>query len=407
MANKKLKDALLQNSKDAVTSGRSATAGVSDQTGFVWLPIGEIQPDPEQPRTHIDEVALRQLAESIRALGQIEPILVQPLRAEDVEPGAPHRYRCMSGHRRLRALADLGIDEVKAVIVRDSYGPGERLMHEIASNEARQDHTDYDRAIFLTTVFAERLSYAGDDAADRVKYAVNRAFNEQDRAGKLSEESASVVAACEEALSALGERRNLRWFHRWGLPVMALDGAAREAALRGLDARRTLTIGQLAAKRSGNTNVELREEIIGQVGAIALSESVPNRFLSMAVKDLNALLNLDPPDVDSIDAVLKRLRRSEDTIDEAEPSKPKSRPPARRAAAPIPVAAATVSALELAERAKKLSTRWSLGPEAGGGGLERLIERLPDSERHRADRFLNRLERADAELVKLLKALLR
>ncbi len=81
MANKKLKDALLQNSKAAVTSGRSATAGVSDQTGFVWLPLAEIQPDPEQPRTHIDEAALRQLAESIRALGQIEPILVQPLRA--------------------------------------------------------------------------------------------------------------------------------------------------------------------------------------------------------------------------------------------------------------------------------------------------------------------------------------
>ena len=407
MANKKLKDALLRNSKSAVTSGRSATAGVSDQTGFVWLPLAEIQPDPEQPRTHIDEVALKQLAESIRALGQIEPILVQPLRAEDVAPGAPHRYRCMSGHRRLRALSDLGIDEVKAVIVRDSYGPGERLMHEIASNEARQDHTDYDRAIFLTTVFAEKLSFSGDDAADRVKYAVNRAFNEQDRAGKLSEESVAVVAACEEALTALGERRNLRWFHRWGLPVMALDGAAREAALRGLDARRTLTIGQLAAKRSGNTNVGLREEVILLVGDIALSESVPNRFLSMAVKDLNALLSLDPPDTDSIDGVIKRLRRSDETIDEGEHAASRPRPVARRAASPIPVATATVSALELAERARKLSTRWSLGPEAGGGGLVKLIEKLPDAERHRADRFLNRLERADAELVKLLKALLR
>lgn len=407
MANKKLKDALLQNSKSAVTSGRSATAGVGDQTGFVWLRLAEIQPDPEQPRTHIDEAALRQLAESIRALGQIEPILVQPLRAEDVEPGAPHRYRCMSGHRRLRALGDLGIDEVKAVIVRDSYGPGERLMHEIASNEARQDHTDFDRAIFLTTVFAEKLGFSGDDSVDRVKYAVNRAFNEQDRAGKLSDESAAVVASCEEALAALGERRNLRWFHRWGLPVMALEGAARTAALQGLDARRTLTIGQLAAKRSGNTNVELREAIITKVGAIALNESVPNRFLSTAVKDLNALLTLDPPDSESIDNVLKRLRRSDDVIEEPDSTAPTTRTPSRRATQPIPVAEATVSALDLADRAKKLASRWTLGPEAGGGGLEGLINRLPSAERHRADRFLNRLERADAELVKLLKALLR
>ncbi|MBK6315389.1 MAG: ParB/RepB/Spo0J family partition protein [Blastocatellia bacterium] len=407
MANKKLKDALLQNSKAAVTSGRSATAGVSDQTGFVWLPLAEIQPDPEQPRTHIDEAALRQLAESIRALGQIEPILVQPLRAEDVAPGAPHRYRCMSGHRRLRALEELGIDEVKAVIVRDSFGPGERLMHEIASNEARQDHTDFDRAIFLTTVFAEKLAFGVEDAADRVKYAVNRAFNEQDRAGKLSDESQAVVTACEEALSALGERRNLRWFHRWGLPVMALDGASRDAALRGLDARRTLTIAQLAAKRNSNTNPALREEVISRVGTIALSESVPNRFLSMAVKDLNALLGLDPPDIEAVDAVLARLHRSDDLIEDLEPSTPKRRASVRRTTAPLPVAEATVSALDLTERARKLSSRWTLGPEAGDGGLEGLIERLPNSERHRADRFLDRLERADAELVKLLKALLR
>jgi len=407
MANKKLKDALLQNSKSAVTSGRSATAGVGDQTGFVWLRLAEIQPDPEQPRTHIDEAALRQLVESIRALGQIEPVLVQPLRAEDVEPGTAHRYRCLSGHRRLRALEDLGIEEVKAVVVRDSYGPGERLMHEIASNEARQDHTDYDRAIFLTTVFAERLGYSGDDAVDRVKYAVNRAFNEQDRTGKLSDESTAVVAACDEALAALGERRNLRWFHRWGLPVMALEGAAKTAALQGLDARRSLTIGQLAAKRSGNSNVVLREDIIARVGSIASSESVPNRFLSTAVKDLNALLALEPPDSDAIEEVLRRLHRSDEVADETEQTSPRPKPATRRASPVVPVAEAAVSALDLAERAKKLASRWSLGPEVGGGGLEGLIDRLPSSERHRADRFLNRLERADAELVKLLKALLR
>jgi len=37
---------------------------------------------------------------------------------------------------------------------------------------------------FNKTVFAEKLSFGVEDAADRVKYAVNRAFNEQDRAGK-------------------------------------------------------------------------------------------------------------------------------------------------------------------------------------------------------------------------------
>jgi ParB/RepB/Spo0J family partition protein len=206
---KNLREALLGSSKSAIEAGRSSVAGVADSAGAVWLPVADIAPDPDQPRTHYDEAAMRALAESIAALGQIEPIVVQALGAAERASHDGRRYRCLSGHRRLRAHESLGLSEIRATVVRERLSESDRFRHEIASNEVREDHTDFDRARFMALVFAEALGAEGDDAArtERVKYVVNRAFNELDRAGELSAESAEAVATCERALAGRGERR--------------------------------------------------------------------------------------------------------------------------------------------------------------------------------------------------------
>ena len=55
MANsKRLRDALLSSSVDAMQAGRGAVSGVAHQMGAVWLPVREIMPDRDQPRTHYD-----------------------------------------------------------------------------------------------------------------------------------------------------------------------------------------------------------------------------------------------------------------------------------------------------------------------------------------------------------------
>ena len=65
------------------------------------LPISAIVTNPYQPRTHFDQEALQELAESIRVQGIIQPITVR-----EMEPG---KYQLISGERRLQAskLADL------------------------------------------------------------------------------------------------------------------------------------------------------------------------------------------------------------------------------------------------------------------------------------------------------------
>ena len=60
-----------------------------------YLPIEKIAPNPRQPRRHFDEAALRELADSIRSHG-----ILQPLSVQKGENGC---YILVAGERRLRA----------------------------------------------------------------------------------------------------------------------------------------------------------------------------------------------------------------------------------------------------------------------------------------------------------------
>jgi ParB family chromosome partitioning protein len=74
------------------------------------LKIAVLQPGKYQPRTRMDEGALYELAESIKAQGVMQPILVRPVGGQ--------RYEVIAGERRMRAAKLAGLDEVP-VLVKD------------------------------------------------------------------------------------------------------------------------------------------------------------------------------------------------------------------------------------------------------------------------------------------------
>jgi ParB family transcriptional regulator, chromosome partitioning protein len=74
------------------------------------LKLTQLQPGRYQPRTRMDEGSLYELAQSIKAQGVMQPILVRPLGAG--------RYEVIAGERRLRAARLAGLDEVP-VLVKD------------------------------------------------------------------------------------------------------------------------------------------------------------------------------------------------------------------------------------------------------------------------------------------------
>ncbi|MFZ5522414.1 MAG: ParB/RepB/Spo0J family partition protein [Pseudomonadota bacterium] len=79
------------------------------------LALDALQPGKYQPRTRMDEGSLYELAESIKAQGIMQPILVRPVAGG---AGAVPRYEIIAGERRFRAATLAGLTEVP-VLVRD------------------------------------------------------------------------------------------------------------------------------------------------------------------------------------------------------------------------------------------------------------------------------------------------
>jgi ParB family chromosome partitioning protein len=73
------------------------------------LPVDLLDPNPFQPRMDFDEESLRDLADSIRARGILQPILVRP------HPGVAGRYQIIAGERRWRAAGMSGLHEIPVV----------------------------------------------------------------------------------------------------------------------------------------------------------------------------------------------------------------------------------------------------------------------------------------------------
>ncbi len=79
------------------------------QDEYRRVPESSIRPNPEQPRRSFDKADLAALAQSVRAKGVLEPLLVK-------EAG-PSAYRLVAGERRLRAARIAGLSEVPVLVL--------------------------------------------------------------------------------------------------------------------------------------------------------------------------------------------------------------------------------------------------------------------------------------------------
>ena len=100
--------AILPDVEEVVESvGHFGAASVVPADAVVELPLGDIDPNRDQPRKKFDEEALSQLADSIRHSGVLSPILV----ARDGS-----RYTIIAGERRWRAARIAGIAAIPAIV---------------------------------------------------------------------------------------------------------------------------------------------------------------------------------------------------------------------------------------------------------------------------------------------------
>lgn len=80
---------------------------------YAEIPVGEIRPNPRQPRSVFDEDDMAELVHSIREIGVLQPIVVRPVPA-DGDGGA--RFELIMGERRWRATQEAGLEAIPAIV---------------------------------------------------------------------------------------------------------------------------------------------------------------------------------------------------------------------------------------------------------------------------------------------------
>ncbi len=148
-------EALLGGSPDLTPEATSAANATAT------LPVTALQAGKYQPRTRMDEGALNELADSIRAQGLLQAILVRPI--SDGKAGVTHEI--IAGERRFRASQLAGLSEVP-VLVREVDDQGAAAMA-LIENMQREDLNPLEEAQGIQRLI-EEFRFTHEQAAESV-----------------------------------------------------------------------------------------------------------------------------------------------------------------------------------------------------------------------------------------------
>jgi len=227
--------------------GALIPANVGEQiSGLEEVLVADVRPNPFQPRAHFDEEALGSLADSIREVGVLQPILIRP-----VEGG----YELVAGERRWRAARRVGLQTIPA-LVRDT-DDASALEHALVENLHRSDLNVLEEAAAYQQLI-EDFQLTHEEVAARVgrsRAAVSNTL-------RLLQLPPTVQRLVRDGSLSMGHARALL-----GTPDRAFqEQLARRAANDGLTVRAVEE-----AIRSRDGDAEVVEE--------ALTASSPTRQL--------------------------------------------------------------------------------------------------------------------------------
>ena len=227
------------------------------------IPIDQIVPNPGQPRRHFEEQAMRELAESVRQHGVIQPLSVQKNGSD---------YVLVAGERRLRAAGMAGLTRVPCILVKAS--PRESAVLALVENLQRCDLHYMDEAAAIARLISS-YGMSQEEAARRLGRSQPAVANKL-RLLRLSGECVSLL-------------RQYGLTERHARALLRLEGEeAQLAALRHIGER--------------GLNVAASEEYIDALLQKRPREDPPRRPVYV-IKDVRLFLN-------SVNRGMETIRRA-------------------------------------------------------------------------------------------------
>lgn len=232
------------------------------EEAYRHIPLDRIVPNPQQPRTGFDEEGLRSLADSIREVGLLQPVVVLP-----EEEG---RYVLVAGERRWRAARMAGLQEIPA-LVREGDESG-LLPQALVENLQREDLSPLEEAAAYRQLL-EDFGWSHEQIGQHVGKSRTTITNTLrllqlpaalqgmvDR-GELSAGHARALLALENVAAA---QELARRTVEEGWSVRQLEEAVREAAEGSEEGRPARRGGRGTARPA--PIVELEERLADRLG---------------------------------------------------------------------------------------------------------------------------------------------
>jgi ParB family chromosome partitioning protein len=206
----------------------AAPRGAPRDEDLARIPVDLLQRGQYQPRLDMRPESLQELADSIRAQGVVQPIVVRPLKTQ--KAGEPLRYEIIAGERRWRAAQMAGLHDIPAVIrlVPDEAAVAMSLIENIQ----RENLNPLEEARALDRLIREfeMTHQQAADAVGRSRAAVSNLL----RLLELADDVKQLV-----------ERRQIEMGHARAL--LGLTGARQQAEVAGLVARKGLSVRETEA----------------------------------------------------------------------------------------------------------------------------------------------------------------
>jgi len=274
---------------DALLGGGQATAKSREQEELAQLPVNALKPGKYQPRTRMDTASLTELADSIRARGVIQPIIVRPLGGE--------LYEILAGERRWRAARIAGLERVPAVIreVPDEAALGIGLIENIQ----REDLNPLEEANGLKRLIEEfSLTH------EQVATAIGRSRTGVTNLLRLLELAPPVQAMLQDGKIDMGHARALLAVSRGKQVELAEQVVARQLSVRETEklvqqATQAPAAARAAAPALDADGRRLQEELAEALGApVQLKPRGANK----------GSVVIDYASLDELEGLVKRLK---------------------------------------------------------------------------------------------------
>ena len=273
---------------DALLGGGNKARGDGELSE---LSVRTLRPGKYQPRTHMDQAALAELAESIRVRGILQPVVVRP-----VDDGG---YEILAGERRWRAAQLAGLERIPALVrdVPDDAALGIGLIENIQ----REDLNPIEEAAGLKRLIDEfRLTH------DETAKAVGRSRSAVTNLLRLLELAKSVQDMLLDGRLDMGHARALL-----GVGKAKQVELAEQVAHRGLSVRETERLVQHAgaAPKAGARPARPRPDADTRRLEEELSEAVGATVSVKARKGGRGSLVIEYASLEQLDGIAARLKR--------------------------------------------------------------------------------------------------